>query len=318
MRILRQLLARLLVSAATLLGVSVLVFGAMRLLPGGFEEVVLGPISSPEMRARVAAEFGLDRSGFEQYASWLGSAVRGNLGVSMATKKPVAAEMLRRAPATVEMALIATAAALLVGVPLGLLAGLGHGRFRTVGRLVGSLGASVPEVVLGTVLVFVFSAWSLGLTVGGYVPLLEDPAANLRAIALPALSLSVFGIALILRTTRDAVQRVLTEGHIVTAVAQGQAPWEIVRHHLLRNASIPVLTVSATYISYLLGGAVIAEILFSIPGVGLYTYNALGTRDYAVVQAGVLLAATVFVGVSTLADSAYVLLDPRIGAERAE
>src|SRR3990172_5331885 len=181
MRILRQLLARLLVSAATLLGVSVLVFGAMHLLPGGFEEVMLGPISSPEMRARVAAELGLDRSGFQQYASWLGSAVQGNLGISMATKKPVAAEMLRRAPATVEMALIATSAALLVGVPLGLLARLGHPRLRTPlrppGRRAGPRGASVPEVALGTVLVFVFPARSLGLTVGGYGPLWEDPAA---------------------------------------------------------------------------------------------------------------------------------------------
>jgi peptide/nickel transport system permease protein len=318
MRVLRQLLARVLVAIATLLGVSVLIFGAMRLLPGGFEEVVLGPISSPEMRAQVAREFGLDQSGVQQYFGWLGSALRGHLGISMATKQPVAAEMLRRAPATIELAVFSTAVALLVGIPLGLLAGLGAGPWRSFGRLVGSFGASVPEVVLGTVLVFVFSAWELGLTVGGYVPLSENVGVNLRAMALPALSLSVFGIALILRTTRDSVQRVLTEGHIVTAIAQGRTRWEIVRHHVLRNASIPVLTVSSTFISYLLGGAVIAEILFSVPGVGLYTYNALGTRDYAVVQAGVLLAATVFVVISTLADSAYVLLDPRIGAERTE
>ena len=316
MRILGFVLARLLVSAATLLGVSMLVFAAMRGLPGGFEEVLLGPIASPETRAQVAAEFGLDRPVPEQYFSWLRSALGGNLGISMATKGSVAAEMWRRAPATLELALLATAAALLLGVPLGLLSGLHTGGFRFFGRLVGAFGASVPEVVLGTVLVFVFSKWSLALTVGGYVPFGQDPATNLRAVALPALSLATFGVALILRTTRDSVQRVLTEGHIVTAVAQGQPRWQIVRHHVLRNASIPVLTVSASYIGYLLGGAVIAEVLFSVPGVGLYVYNALGNRDYAVVQAGVLLAATVFVVINTLADLAYAVLDPRIGTKR--
>jgi peptide/nickel transport system permease protein len=112
------------------------------------------------------------------------------------------------------------------------------------------------------------------------------------------------------------VQRVLTDGHILTAISQGQSRWQIVRHHVLRNASIPVLTVTATYIGHLLGGALIAEILFSVPGIGLYIYSALGNRDYAVVQAGVLLAAAVFIAVNTLADLTYALLDPRIDARR--
>jgi peptide/nickel transport system permease protein len=313
MRILGFVLARLLLSAVTLLGVSVLVFAAMRGLPGGFAEVVLGPTASTEARAQMAAEFGLDRSVPQQYVSWLRSALGGNLGVSMATKRSVAAEMWRRAPATLEVGLLATAAALLVGVPLGLLAGLSNSAFRFVGRLAGAFAASMPEAVLGTVLLFVFSSWNLGLTVGGYVAFGQDPASNLRAIALPALSLATFGVALILRTTRDSVQRVLTEGYIVTAISQGRTRWQIVRHHVLRNAAIPVLTVSASYLGYLLGGAVIAEVLFSVPGVGLYVYNALGNRDYAVVQAGVLLAATVFVVINTLADLAYAALDPRIG-----
>ena len=186
-----------------------------------------------------------------------------------------------------------------------------------LGRLVGALGASVPEFVLGSALIFVFSRWSLGLKVGGFVALAQDPWANLKSVVLPTASLSVFGIALILRTTRDAVLRVLTEGHILAAVARGETPWRIVRHHVLRNASIPIVTVTATYFGFLLGGAVIAEILFSIPGVGYYIYSSLEGRDYAVVQAGVLLASFAFVSLNMLADLAYALIDPRIGATRA-
>jgi peptide/nickel transport system permease protein len=163
----------------------------------------------------------------------------------------------------------------------------------------------------------VFSRWQLGLRVGGFTPLLQDPWANLRSMVLPVASLSVFGIALILRTTRDAVLRVLTDGHILAAVARGHTPWQIVRHHVLRNASIPIVTVTATYFGYLLGGAVIAEMLFSVPGVGYYIYSSLEGRDYAVVQAGVLLASFAFVSLNMLADVAYALIDPRIGSAKA-
>jgi peptide/nickel transport system permease protein len=150
------------------------------------------------------------------------------------------------------------------------------------------------------------------LPVGGYVPFSEDPGRNLLVMVLPVVTLSIFGISLILRTTRDSVQRTLTEGHIVAAIARGETPWGIVRHHVLRNAAIPILTVAATYVGFLLGGALIVEVLFSIPGVGLYTYNALFNLDYGVVEAGVLLSATVFVVINTLCDIAYALLDPRI------
>jgi len=186
-----------------------------------------------------------------------------------------------------------------------------------VGRLVGALGASVPEFVLGSALIYAFSRWSLGLKVGGFVPLAVDPWRNLQTLALPTLSLAVFGIALVVRTTRDAVLRTLTEGHILASVGRGLAPAAIVRHHVLRNAAIPVVTVTATYFGFLLGGAVIAEVLFSVPGVGYYVFSSLEGRDYGVVQAGVLLAAAVFGGLNMLADVAYALIDPRIGSTRA-
>ena len=189
--------------------------------------------------------------------------------------------------------------------------------FNTLGQLpvagvAGALGASTPDFVLGVALVYVFSVWSLGLTVGGFVPFFEDPLANLRAMVLPASTLSVFGIALILRTTRESVLTVMTEGYITSAVARGDRPRSIVRRHVLRNASLPVLTVATVYLSLLLGGAVIVEILFTVPGVGLYTWNALLNRDYGVTQSAVLLFSGVIVTCNMLVDIAYALLDPRI------
>jgi peptide/nickel transport system permease protein len=299
----------------TLLGIAVLIFLAIRLLPGGYAELVLGNQLEPEARDYLNQKYGLDKPILEQFWAWISSVARGNLGVSLVTQRSIGDEFLRRAPATIELALLATGIALVVGIPLGVLSGLGDASpfWRTTGRIIGAVGASLPEFVLGTILLYLASSWSMGFTQRGFVSLFEDPLANLQAMALPAASLSVFGIALILRTTRDAVKRVTTEAYITTAVARGDSPGRIIRQHVLRNASIPVLTVSSTFIGYLLGGAVVAEVLFSIPGVGLYVFNALGNRDYGVVQAGVMLAAVIFVVINTLADVAYAMLDPRIG-----
>jgi peptide/nickel transport system permease protein len=320
-RLIVFLVPRLLSAALTLLGVSLLVFVSLRLIPGGFAEVVLGPFATAESRALIAAKYGLDESIALQFLHWLLALLQGDFGLSMVTKQPVVDELLRRVPFTAELAALTLLLAVGIGCPLGVWSALAASRARPgrfdLGRLVGAAGASVPEFVLGSVLIFVFSRWQLGLKVGGFVPFAQDPVGNLKSVLLPVASLSLFGIALILRTTRDAVLRVLTEGHVLAAVGRGETPAAIVRHHILRNAAIPVLTVAATYFGFLLGGALIAEILFSIPGVGYYIYSSLEGRDYAVVQAGVLLAAAVFVGINMLADLAYALIDPRIGSTKA-
>lgn len=319
MRLISFLVPRFAIALVTMFGVAVLVFIALRLLPGGYADVLLGPFATPEARALIGAKYGLDEPVPVQFVRWLSALLQGDFGVSMVNKSPVIDELLRRLPVTAEIAVFTLALALGIGFPLGVASGIrasasGQGGS---GRLVGALGASVPEFVLGSALIFVFSRWSLGLKVGGFVPLWQDPWGNFRSVVLPTASLSVFGIALILRTTRDAVLRVMTEGHILAAVARGETPSQIVRHHILRNAAIPIVTVTATYFGFLLGGAIIAEILFSIPGVGYYIFSSLESRDYAVVQAGVLLASFAFVSLSMLADVAYALIDPRIGARRS-
>lgn len=308
------ILPRLFISLLTLLGVSIIIFGAVRYIPGGFEDMVLGPFASADAKATMREKFGLDKSVPAQYFYWLNAAIHGNFGVSLVTQQSVAAEILRRLPTTLQLALMSTAMAIIVGLPLGILSGLtGAGRFQRIfGRIVGALGASIPDFVLGSALVFIFSVWSLGLKVGGYISFFDDPALNLKVMILPSFTLGVFGIALILRTTRDAVMNVLTEPYIVSAVSRGEPTSRIVRYYVLRNASISILTVTATYFGYLLGGAVIVEVLFAIPGVGLYVFNAIDNRDYAVVQAGVLLASAVFITINMLADIVYAIIDPRI------
>lgn len=318
MRFLGYIAARVGIALFTMFSVSLIVFIAMRLLPGGFEMIILGPIQTEEVRAALTAKFGLDRSLPVQFFSWLFAVLQGDFGISMITQTPVAEELLRRAPATIQLATMSVAAALLVGLPLGILSGVGDASrtVKTGARLIGGIGASTPDFVLGTALVYVFSVWTLGLTVGGYVPFFEDPMENLRAMLLPTITLSVFGIALILRTTRESVLNVMTSGHITTAVARGDSPGHIVVHQVLRNASLPVLTVTSMYFSALIGGAVIVEMLFTIPGIGLYTWNSLHNRDYIVTQSAVLIFSGVFVTFNMLIDFAYALLDPRIRIKR--
>jgi len=304
----------------TLLGVSILVFAAMHVVPGRYDELLLGPQGLPERRAAIAAQFGLDRPLPEQYVRWLGATLSGDLGVSMGTKEPVRDEFIRRAPVTIQLTLMATALSLLIGLPAGAAAAFGSTRRlgAGLGRLLGATGLSMPDFVLGSVLVVVFSTNVLGPTVGGFVPFFQDPIANLRATILPALTISGFGAALVIRTTRDAVLSALTEPYVLAAVARGQRPRTIILRHVVRNSAIPVLTVVATTVGYLLGGSVIVEQLFGIPGFGNYVLSAVQHRDYAVVQAGALIAASIFVVINMLADVSYAWIDPRIAVTQTE
>ena len=316
MRIALFLTGRLLLTALTLLGVSVLVFVAMRFIPGGFEDLILGPVAPEEARTIVRARFGLDQPVPMQYLRWLAAALTGDFGTSMITHQPVLDEIIRRAAVTLELALLALGLAIAAGLPLGLAAATASGWARSVARAISAFGLGVPDFVVGAVLVYIFSQFQLGLSVGGFVPFDTDWAANLRVMALPAITLGLFGIALVARTTESGVREALTQPHVTAAVSRGMPPGRIVAHHVLRNAAIPVVTAGAAYFGYLLGGTIVVEQLFSIPGLGQYVITAMGNRDYAIVQAGVLLGAAFFVLLSLLADFAYALLDPRVGSTR--
>jgi peptide/nickel transport system permease protein len=318
MRLLMWWSGRAVSSAATLLGVSVLIFTAVRLMPGGFAETILGPFATADQKTELARRFGLDEPVILQYGHWLRAVAGGDFGISMITQAPVSEEIWARLPVTAELTLLAVLAAVAVGVPLGVLTAVRArpGGGGAAGRLLSGLGVSVPEFVLGSLVVFLFSRYQLGLPVGGYAPFGDDPAANLRSMVLPAAVLSVFAVSATARTTRDAVLGVLVEPYVTAAVARGETPWFIVRRHILRNAAAPVVTLTATIAAYLLGGALIVEYVFNLPGIGSYIVQAIGRRDYAVVQAGVLLAAAVFIVMNSLIDLVVGMIDPRLGVVR--
>jgi peptide/nickel transport system permease protein len=312
--IVKYVSVRLLTALATLVGVSVLVFAGIHAAPGSYAQVVLGPRSTAAARAHLAHEFGLDKPLPIQYLKWLAAAAHGDFGVSFTTEQPIGAEFARRAPVTIELTIIATILSLLIGVPLGVLGAL-HNRWRRLAafsRASGALAMSTPDFVAGSVLVYLFTRYRLGLTVGGYVPFVDHPIANLRTMLLPGATLGIFCAALVMRTTRTAVLGVLAEPHITAAVARGEAPLAIIRRHVLRNSAIPIVTVSGTNVGYLLGGAVIVETLFSLPGVGAFTASAIQLRDFGVIEAGTLIAAAAFIGTNLTVDLSYGLLDRRV------
>lgn len=319
MRVVIWSVRRILIAALTVIGVSIIIFGSVRLLPGDYADLVLGPLASAEQRASAVAAYGLDQSIVVQYLDWLGGAFRGDFGVSFVSGVSVSEEFAARMPVTATIAILAIIVTVLVGVPLGAYSAL-RSKDRAAGaagRIVSALGISIPEFVLGGIVVFVVSSFAVGLRIGGFAAFDVDPGAYVSSLLLPTGVLAVACVAVTARNTRDAVLNVLVEPHIQAAVGRGETPWFIVRHHVARNAAAPVLTVVATIVATLLGGTVIVESIFNIPGMGSYLVTALGRRDYSIIQAGVLLAAVVFIVASLVVDLLANLLDPRLAVKGA-
>lgn len=284
----------------TLVIVSLMIFSAIHALPGGYADVFLGAHPTPEAKARIEAQFGLDQPLPVQYVQWLGAAVKGDFGTSLVTQKPVSEEFAVRLPLTVTIAAIATALAIAVGLPIGLVGGLARSPVaRGSARLFGSLAISVPDFVIGTVLLYVVSRYLQWATV-------------FSTTLLPAITLSVLGIGFISTSARNASAAAHEGPWVMAAIARGQSDRQVVRHHILKNAAIPVLTTIAIYFGYMLGGTAIVESTFTVPGVGRYLLQAVQLRDYPVVQAGALIAASLFILLNLLVDVLYASLDPRI------
>ena len=299
----------------TLLGISLLVFGAMHAIPGNFVDVMLGvgPDVSDEQREAIARSYGLDKPVPVQYVLWLGNALRGDLGTSLNTGRPVGDVILDRLPATLELAFLATIASLLVAVPAGLLSAVGrNGVVDALARIVALIGLSIPNFLLGTLLIlFVSLRWPV-LPTTGFEPLSAGLVDNLRSLVLPTISLGALLAASIMRMTRSALLEELGKDYLTVARAKGLSGRAVVLGHALRNALIPVVTVVGIQTGYLIGGTVIVEQLFAIPGVGRLALDAVSQRDYPVVQGTTLFIAAGFVLVNLLTDVVYGLIDPRI------
>jgi peptide/nickel transport system permease protein len=312
----RYLATRLIGAIPTLLGVSVLTFLFIRLIPGDAIAARLGTSTAltPEQLASLRAYFGLDQPLYQQYWTWLTSLLRGDFGYSIRTGRPVLVEITERLPATLELAAAATLIAVAIGLPLGLLSAMRRGsRADVVARVGGLIGLSLPSFWLGTLIIVLFSLYLRWLpNTGGYVDFVRDPVGNLALIVLPAVTLGVALAAATMRMTRSAMLDVLGADYVRTAWAKGLPRGLIVRRHVLKNGLIVVVTLLGIQVGQLLGGAVVVEEIFSIPGVGRMLLAAIVQRDYALVQGGVLVIAILFVLVNIFVDLLYGYLDPRI------
>jgi peptide/nickel transport system permease protein len=308
---------RLIAFIPTLVGVSLVVFIAIRLVPGNAITAALGTESgmlTEAQRASLERYYGLDKPAFQQYFIWLGEAVQGNLGYSIRYGKPVLNVILERFPLTLELAVMAMSIALAVGVPLGLLAAIHHNSMvDLISQLFALIGLSLPNFVIGTLIIYGLSVYFGVLpNAGDYVSLGEDPLRNLQQLFFPAITLGFSFAASVMRMTRSSMLEVLQDDYVRTARSKGLPERRVIVRHALGNALIPVITLIGIEMGYLLGGTFIVEQLFALPGLGRLVVNAISEREYALVQGATLFIALNFVVINLGIDLVYAIIDPRI------
>jgi peptide/nickel transport system permease protein len=307
---------RVLQVVPVLFGISVAVFLMLRLIPGDVVDVILGTegAASPERMAQLRRTFGLDRPYHEQYIEWVGGMLSADFGRSIRTSRPILPDILARLPVTFQLSLMAMGLSLVLAIPLGVLSAVKrYSRSDSVVRVIGLLGLSIPNFWLATMLILLVSSYWRGvLPTSGYVSPSEDLLGSFRSVILPAVALGVANLAILMRMTRSSMLEVLRQEYVTTARAKGLIERAVVYRHAFRNALIPVVTVAGIQVGHLLGGAIIVEQIFALPGVGTLVLNGITQRDYPVVQAGVLFIAVSFVLVNLIVDILYAYMDPKI------
>ena len=306
---------RLLIAGVTLLGMSVLIFVLMRLAPGNITDIIFesaGYVDEAD-RKRLEAELGIDKPVAVQYTRWLGEIVRGELGKSYRYDLPAWQIIRPRLPVTLELAVLALAFSVLLGVPTGVISAIRQDRpLDYVLRVLSLAGLSMPSFWLGMIVILLLVrslGWIPSMT---YVSPFDDLGANLFQFLLPALAVGYRSSALIMRITRSAMLEVLREDYIRTAWAKGQREALVVWRHALKNASLPVITLIGIEFAFLIGGLIVTETVFNLPGVARYLVDAIQVRDYPIVQNLVMLIAVVVVLANLTVDLLYTWLDPRI------
>ncbi|WP_432570922.1 ABC transporter permease [Kineococcus sp. SYSU DK005] len=308
-------LRRTLQSVVVLLGVSVAVFALVHLVDGDPVRLALGTRFDQATYDALRERSGLDQPLAVQYLQWVSSAVTGDLGVSFRSGDPVTVLILERLPATLSLAGAAILVALLIALPLGTVSALRPRSFLDgVGTVVSQIGISVPEFWMGIMLILLFAGTLGWFPASGYVPLSEDPLGWLRCLVLPAVTTGLVSGSVLTRFTRSSVLEALGAEHVRTARAKGLGPRAVLNWHVLRNALLPLVTVTGVQLAYLLSGVVVVEIVFAWPGLGQLALQAVQARDYPVLQGAVLLFAFVFLLLNLVVDLLYTKLDPRISA----
>jgi peptide/nickel transport system permease protein len=306
-------LRRLMGGLPTLLLVTVLVFTLTRVLPGDPARLLLGEEATPELVAQIREELGLNRPILVQYADWLWGLVRGDLGHSIRGNEPVAPIIWQKLPTTLELSLFSLLVAIVIGIPAGVLAALRRNTAIDAGVTVMALsGVSIPNFFLGILLIYVFSIRLAWIPPSGYVEPWVDLQKNLLLMLMPAITLGTALAGAIARFTRNSMLEVLSQDYVRTARAKGLEGRVVVYKHALRNAAIPVVTVIGLQLGGLLGGAVVTEQVFSIPGFGRLLVDSVFNRDFPVLQAVVLISALAVFLINVLTDLLYAAIDPRI------
>lgn len=297
-----------------LLLASLAIWAMIYAIPGGPVAVMVGDDATPEQVRAVEARLGLDRPVLWQYVAWLGAAVRGDLGLSIQSREPVLELILGRLPATLQLGLAATLVGLLIGVPVAIASALRPGSW--LDRALSGWGAvalGVPTFWLGILLILLFAVELRWLpSASAYVPLWEDPVAALANLALPALTLGVYVSGIFARFLRASLVAELRADYVRTARSKGLREREIVAGHVLRNAMLPFVTIVGLMLANFIGGAVVTEAVFTYPGLGRLLIQAIGTRDYPLIQGCILVILLVYMAVNLLVDLLYAWIDPRI------
>jgi peptide/nickel transport system permease protein len=309
----RYLARRLIAILPVLFGISVVVFTLVHLIPGDVVQILLGTQASQQQIDTLRRLLGLDQPLPVQFADWFSHVLRGDLGTSLRTNRPVLPDLVARFGVTLQLTLASMCVALLVAIPLGIASAARRGQVSdAASRLFALIGLSIPNFWLGTILIL-FASLVIGwLPPVGFVSLLDNPWLGIQTLLLPSISLGTALAAFVMRMLRSSLLEVLRQDYVRTAYAKGLRDRTVLYTHALRNAFIPVLTVIGIQIGTLLGGAVVVEQVFSLPGLGRFLLDAIYTRDYPIVQGGVLFIALVFSLVNLVVDVLYAAIDPRI------
>ncbi|HZS94928.1 MAG TPA: ABC transporter permease [Chloroflexota bacterium] len=304
---------RFLVTIPVLVLVTVMTFSLIHLIPGDPATVILGQEATPGAKAALRHQLGLDRPAPIQYVSWVWGVAHGDLGNSLTDRTPVSTEIIQRLPVTVELAIGAFLVAIFLAIPLGILSALNRGRFLDyIAMLFAFGGMSIPPFWLAIMFILFFAVRLHWFPASGYVPLLQNPRANLAAMAMPMVATGIREAAVLMRLLRSSLLETLSQDYIRTARSKGIRRWAVILKHAVRNALIPVVTASGLTIAGLLGGIVITETVFSLPGFGRLIVEAVYQRDFVTVQGAVLVSALFVIAVNLVVDVSYAFLDPRI------
>jgi peptide/nickel transport system permease protein len=310
-------LKRILVTIPTLIGISLVIFFMVRLLPGDIVDVMTGgDAADPALKEQAREQLGLTGSYPEQYWRWVSGIFQGDFGFSLRNTQPVSEVLLNALPITFELVFLGLLIAVVVGLPLGILSAVKRdSKHDYAARVGGLIGVSIPNFWLATLLLLFTSRVFGWVPPLNYTPFYKDPIENLSQFILPAIAISVFTLAIVMRMVRATMLEVLGQDYVRTARAKGVKRKVVISRHALRNALIPVVTVVGFEIGILMGGSAIVEIIFGLPGLGNTLINAIFNRDYPVVQGATMLLAFIFIFSNLLVDLLYGVLDPRISQE---